>query len=308
MRDSIPSMPTTHHHNRAIPIAFLFFCLFAIAATVFTTTTRLSAMASSTATLSLPEYEFTLQHPKAWSIEKDPQADGALNVFVSSEAEQYFTTITLAKDAAALPPSALEDLAKETLAALQEDGSTITVLKTQKGKLAGVATKTVTLTQKTTDGTLLKDQLVFFVKGKMAYVLTLVSTPEQYNKNARSFSNVLKSVALGSPSAKSSASSGKKTESIKGIASLNVTVKTKLGAPVKNVEVDVGKKAGPPPIGGVAKTNEKGIATFFVKPGNYVIYFNDNTFPAELKAPASPKKVRVTAGAPVDATITLESK
>lgn len=74
---------------------------------------------------------------------------------------------------------------------------------------------------------------------------------------------------------------------IEGNAQLNVTLlmDNNVKNPISDVEVDLAEKPGQPPKGGVAVTNEQGIATFKVKPGNYVIFFNDNTFPKNLKVP-----------------------
>lgn len=65
--------------------------------------------------------------------------------------------------------------------------------------------------------------------------------------------------------------------------------------PLANIEVDIGKKPGPPPKGGVAITNQVGIATFKIKPGDYVIYFNDLTFPSNLAVPET-QPITVTEG------------
>lgn len=74
---------------------------------------------------------------------------------------------------------------------------------------------------------------------------------------------------------------------IEGNAQLKVTLlmDNNLKNPVNNVEVDIALKPGQPPKGGVAVTDELGIATFKIKPGNYYIYFNENTFPKNLKVP-----------------------
>ncbi len=55
--------------------------------------------------------------------------------------------------------------------------------------------------------------------------------------------------------------------------------------PINNVEVDLGEKPGPPDKGGAMVTDSMGVATFKVKPGSYVIYFNESSFPKNLKTP-----------------------
>jgi hypothetical protein len=81
---------------------------------------------------------------------------------------------------------------------------------------------------------------------------------------------------------------------IEGKAELQVTLlmNNNVRNPLANIEVDVAEKPGPPPKGGVAATDENGIATFKIKPGDYYIYFNDNSFPGNLAVPA-PKQVTV---------------
>jgi len=67
------------------------------------------------------------------------------------------------------------------------------------------------------------------------------------------------------------------------------------GEPIKNLEIDVGKKLGPPPRGGVAYTDENGIATFYLKPGKYYLYFNAANFPKDFEYP-EPKEIIVEEG------------
>lgn len=73
---------------------------------------------------------------------------------------------------------------------------------------------------------------------------------------------------------------------IAGDAKLEVKLMMDNGTPLSNIEVDVGERSGPPPKGGVSVTNNKGIATFNIKPGSYFIYFNSTTFPKNLEWPA----------------------
>ncbi len=82
-------------------------------------------------------------------------------------------------------------------------------------------------------------------------------------------------------------------ESIAGSAKLEVTLQMDNGQPVADVEVDLAEKPGPPKKGGVAVTNENGIATFSIQPGNYVIYFNSGSFPQNLEEP-KPQSVQVS--------------
>lgn len=82
---------------------------------------------------------------------------------------------------------------------------------------------------------------------------------------------------------------------IEGNSELKVTLlmDNNVKNPLPNIEVDVAEKPGQPPKGGIAITNEEGIATFKVKPGSYFIYFNDDTFPKNLDTP-EPQPINVT--------------
>jgi len=146
--------------------------------------------------LKLPEFGFTIRHPKAWSVEKEEQSDGVMNVILSSEADQFYMTLTLAKSEKTLKPSDLEALVTETLAALRSDGTTVTVTKTEKGRAAGASAKVLTATAEDTDGTLLQERQVYFVKGKVACVMFLISTPELYGQNLRTFNKILRSASI----------------------------------------------------------------------------------------------------------------
>lgn len=68
------------------------------------------------------------------------------------------------------------------------------------------------------------------------------------------------------------------------------------GNPVPNLEIDVAPQPGEPPPGGVALTNEDGVAEFHIQPGNYFIYFNQSNFPRNLKMP-EPEPLTVIEGA-----------
>lgn len=96
-------------------------------------------------------------------------------------------------------------------------------------------------------------------------------------------------------------------EDIKGNVELKVSVVAGINQPVPNLEIDLGKTTGPPPAGGVAKTNENGIAIFLVKPGNYVVYFNEGTFPKNLEH-GPPQPVTVLENSANNVTVVLKSK
>jgi hypothetical protein len=74
---------------------------------------------------------------------------------------------------------------------------------------------------------------------------------------------------------------------IEGNTELKVTLlmDNNVKNPLPNVEIDLAQKPGQPPKGGTAITDESGVATFKVKPGDYYVYFNENTFPQNLKVP-----------------------
>ncbi len=93
---------------------------------------------------------------------------------------------------------------------------------------------------------------------------------------------------------------------IEGNSELKVTLlmDNNVKNPLSNIEVDVAKKPGPPPKGGVAYTNESGAATFKVKPGDYYIYFNSNAFPKNLKVPEL-MQVSVQEGAVTEKTVLI---
>ena len=77
--------------------------------------------------------------------------------------------------------------------------------------------------------------------------------------------------------------------------------------PVTNLEVDLAERPGPPPVGGTAKTNERGLAVFWVRPGAYFVYFNSLSFPGELRIP-DPQQVEVVERAMNGLTVTLSPK
>lgn len=71
-------------------------------------------------------------------------------------------------------------------------------------------------------------------------------------------------------------------KSIEGNTELQVKALTDNGQPIPKLEIDVDVRPGPPSKGGVAATDENGVAVFKLKPGNYVIYFNGTNFPQNL--------------------------
>lgn len=95
---------------------------------------------------------------------------------------------------------------------------------------------------------------------------------------------------------------------IQGNTQLSITAKMEdTNNPVPNLEIDLAQQPGPPPPGGVALTDENGIAKFNVQPGNYFIYFNQNTFPKNLKMP-EPEQITVNEGVINEKTILLYLK
>jgi hypothetical protein len=98
-----------------------------------------------------------------------------------------------------------------------------------------------------------------------------------------------------------------KDEGIQGNARLEVTLKMDNGRLLDNVEVDLAEEPGPPPIGGVALSDENGLAVFNVKPGNYFIFFNDNNFPKNVESPEA-QPVEVLADKVNQKTIILNIK
>jgi flagellar basal body-associated protein FliL len=97
------------------------------------------------------------------------------------------------------------------------------------------------------------------------------------------------------------------TADIKGDAELKVTVVSSGGSPVAGLEIDLGAKSGPPPQGGVAITDQAGVASFSVKPGKYAIYFNTAAFPGNLVVPRE-TPFEVVAGKSNEAKIILQEK
>ena len=96
---------------------------------------------------------------------------------------------------------------------------------------------------------------------------------------------------------------------IEGNAELSVTLlmNNNVKNPIPNTEVDVAEKPGQPPKGGVAITNESGVATFKIKPGNYYIYFNENSFPKNLAIPES-QQITVVEGKVNEKTFLVNTK
>jgi len=79
---------------------------------------------------------------------------------------------------------------------------------------------------------------------------------------------------------------------IEGTAKLEITLLMDNGTPLANIEVDVAERPGTPPSGGISYTDENGIAVFNIKPGQYYIFFNSNSFPENLIIP-DPEPIQV---------------
>ncbi len=99
-------------------------------------------------------------------------------------------------------------------------------------------------------------------------------------------------------------------KSIEGSAKLEVKLVLDNGTPLSKIEVDVADKTGPPPKGGVAVTSENGVATFNIKPGSYIIYFNLGTFPKNLDWPQGGPEtsIQVLEGVVNQKTLILKAK
>jgi hypothetical protein len=96
---------------------------------------------------------------------------------------------------------------------------------------------------------------------------------------------------------------------IQGDTELRVIVLRDDNQPVPNLEVDVAEKPGQPPLGGTAETDQQGVATFFVKPGTYYIYFNDSNFPSDLQTlEQGSKRIEVREGEINEEIINLKSQ
>jgi hypothetical protein len=94
---------------------------------------------------------------------------------------------------------------------------------------------------------------------------------------------------------------------IKGEVKLEVTVLRENHQPVANLEVDMARTPGQPPEGGVAQTDNKGIAVFYLRPNTYARYFNGNNFPQDLQQPENLTQVKVEKDKINQQTIILKS-
>jgi hypothetical protein len=99
-------------------------------------------------------------------------------------------------------------------------------------------------------------------------------------------------------------------KSIEGDVKLEVKLVLDNGQPLTKIEVDVAEKPGPPPKGGVSVTDDYGVASFNVRPGAYVIYFNLGSFPKNLDWPeGGPEtKIQVSEGVANQKTLVLKAK
>lgn len=100
---------------------------------------------------------------------------------------------------------------------------------------------------------------------------------------------------------------GEQKGGIMGSAKLEVTILDENSKPVTSLEVDVAKKPGPPQRGGTAMTDQNGIATFNIQPGDYFIYFNSGNFPQNLQEP-EPQPIQTNEGNISKKTIILKTK
>lgn len=102
--------------------------------------------------------------------------------------------------------------------------------------------------------------------------------------------------------------SAEKLNSIRGEAQLIVVAKMENNnVVVPNLEIDLAQQPGQPPAGGVVITDQNGVAEFNVKPGSYFLYFNQNTFPKNLRMP-EPEQIIVEDGIINEKTILLNIK
>jgi hypothetical protein len=97
-------------------------------------------------------------------------------------------------------------------------------------------------------------------------------------------------------------------KSIEGDTKLEVRLVLDNGAPLSRVEVDIGEKIGPPAKGGVAVTDENGVATFNIRSGDYVVFFNTISFPKNLVIPKDGVNVQVQDDRVNQKTIVLKTK
>jgi len=95
--------------------------------------------------------------------------------------------------------------------------------------------------------------------------------------------------------------------SISGDTELRVTILNESKIPVQYLEVDIAEEPGPPPDGGFGETDENGTATFYIKPGRYVVFFSTGNFPKELQYP-QPKPILVREDKINEVTIILRTK
>ncbi len=95
---------------------------------------------------------------------------------------------------------------------------------------------------------------------------------------------------------------------ISGEARVEITVLKEDKIPAANIEVNLGEQPGTPPAGGRQLTNSKGVATFFVKPGKYKIYFNNLNFPSDLIQPIDSLPIKVEEGKTNAKTVILNYK
>jgi len=96
---------------------------------------------------------------------------------------------------------------------------------------------------------------------------------------------------------------------VEGDTPLYVQILSDAGTPVANLEVDFGIRNadGGHELAMYNFTNQSGVATFFVKDGDYLIFFNTNGFPSNLAYMGALTSVTVTNATLNEKTITLKN-
>jgi hypothetical protein len=98
-------------------------------------------------------------------------------------------------------------------------------------------------------------------------------------------------------------------QDIRGKAEVQVTIlQSKDKSPVTKLNVFMGKKPGPPPRGGQATTDNNGVATFYVKPDVYYVYFSTGDFPADLEYTTPQKPLQAVENQTTVYQVLLNSK
>ncbi|MEW6222380.1 MAG: hypothetical protein AB1476_03550 [Candidatus Hadarchaeota archaeon] len=98
---------------------------------------------------------------------------------------------------------------------------------------------------------------------------------------------------------------GSTGSAITGTIPFQVKILGENAAPLAGIEVDIAETPGPPPEGGVATTDENGVAQFTLKAGKYWVFFNTNNFP---QAYVQPNPVQISVPGDGEKEITLARK